>query len=194
MARRTPRRRLLEVGDVLKTHPFDGYWGCALVLTARDKTAQFDPMCHIGVTSTVFTHDYEFNEIRPRDLEIVQFDREARVEPNDYRPLRHESCIGIYSRRITPAVRVIGNIDVSHVAPGPLTFEVGSGSDGGWPLCGRVSVSLGYEAVHAWRAVHDRNQWLADVDAARRSHEELLLRVREAERQKDLKSKKKTQT
>ena len=183
MPSRRPKK-LLEIGDVLKTNPVDGYWGCALVLSVRGKTEEFDPMCHIAVTSTVFRRDYELSDLDVPTLAILEFDRQARVGPNEYVPLRHETAIGIYARKHTDAVNVVGNIDVSFITPDPLTFDVGNGSDGGWPLCGPVEKSLGYEAVHAWRAVHDRENWLADIDAARKSHEALMERLAEERRSK----------
>ena len=182
--RRAAKQRLVAIGDVLKTHPMDGYWGCALVLSARDKTGQFDPMSHIGITSLVFTHDYAFHELDLKGLEILEDDVSIRVGPGSYAHWRRSLCIGIYSRRITPAVHVIGNLDVASLVPAPLTFEAGDGTDGGWPFCGRVEESLGYEAVHAWRSVHDRTQWLSDIAAAEKSHEEMLVRLKEEDRQK----------
>ena len=83
----------------------------------------------------------------------------------------------------------IGNIDVSSIFTIKLTFKVGNGSDGGWPLCGSVSKWMGYEAIHAWRSVHGRTQWLVEIDAADKSHEAMLIRIKEEERQKRIKAK-----
>ncbi len=47
---------LLNKGDVIKTVPMEGYWGCALVLSSRDKVDGFDPMCHIAITPLIFRH------------------------------------------------------------------------------------------------------------------------------------------
>lgn len=81
------------------------------------------------------------------------------------------------------SVVVIGNTDVSFLAPEPLGFEVGEGVDGRWPLCGPVRDQLGSEAVASWRAVHDNEQWLKDVAAARMSHEQMLVRLKEREKE-----------
>ncbi len=185
------KQGLLAIGDILKTHPFEGYWGCALVLTAGEKIDKYDPMCHIGITTAVFTHDYCFNELDISNLKIIEIERKYRAAPNNYVPLYKETCIGIYSRKINSFVNRIGNIDVSSIFTIKLTFKVGNGSDGGWPLCGSVSRSLGYDAIHAWRSVHDRTQWLLDIDAAHKSHEAMLVRIKEEERQKRIKAKSK---
>ncbi|MCP5115903.1 MAG: hypothetical protein GY953_34175, partial [bacterium] len=100
--------RLLDVGDVLRTHPFEGYWGCAVVLTEREKTPEFDPMCHVGVLSAVFTHAYEFAELEAMDLRLGESDVDIRVGVGEYTHLRRSRWIGIYSRKIGPDVDVIG--------------------------------------------------------------------------------------
>lgn len=180
------------MGDVLKTGPFDGYWGCAVALTARDKIDRMDPFCHIGITTVVLGRDYDFGDLDTSRLEILRFDRESRVAPDTYVVARRQTCIGIYSRNINPSVHVIGNIDVSHLVPVPLAFEAGNGADGGWPLCGCVSPSLGSEAIHAWRAIHDRAQLLKERSAGRKSHEEMLarLKARDAEKRAQVKARK----
>ena len=176
---KTSTNSLLSLGDVLRTHPLDGYWGCAIVLTVREKTEQFDPMCHIGITTAVFRHEYGFGEINPSNLTILQHDQEIRIAPYTYRPLGKETCIGIYSRKVTPAVAVIGSVDPSSIYPARLKFVAGDSTDGGWPFCGKIDSSLGYEAVHLWRAENDREAWLKDIAAAEKSHEEMLVRLKD---------------
>lgn len=183
MKKKATTPKLLVVGDVLKTHPTEGYWGCAIVLTAQDKTDRFDPMCHIAVTTTIFRHDYAFSELDISSLQVLQFDRQIRLAPDTYAPLHRQTCIGIYSRKMNQSVVVIGNTDVSFLAPKPLGFEVGEGVDGRWPLCGPVRDQLGSEAVASWRAVRDNEQWLEDVAAARMSHEQMLVRLKEREKE-----------
>ncbi|MEH6519570.1 MAG: hypothetical protein V7742_23075, partial [Halioglobus sp.] len=51
------------------------------------------------------------------------------------------------------------------------------GSDGGWPQGGPLSKSLGYQAVHQWRAENDREAWLNDIAAAEESHAAMLERI-----------------
>jgi hypothetical protein len=76
--------KLLHHGDVLKTHPYDEYWGCAVVLAVKDATSDRDPMCLIGITDFVRQRGYLFDEIELRALRILKFDREMRVGLNDY--------------------------------------------------------------------------------------------------------------
>ena len=178
--------KLLDAGDVLSTHPDSEYWGCALVLTARGATDGFDPMCHIGITPAVFHREFAFSELDLDRLSILEFDREIRLTDGTYTHLRRETCIGIYSRRYNAHVRVIGRADVASLPLPTLTFDVGDGANGGWPLCGRVQAHLGGEAVAAWRAVHDRERWLQERDAARSRTEETFARIREDERRKRL--------
>jgi hypothetical protein len=172
------KNNLLSFGDVLRTCPREGYWGCAVVLTARDKTKQFHPMCHIGITTSVFTHEYSFAELKVADLEVLQFDRQIRVAQNTYKPFRKETCIGIYSRIIIPPVVVIGNIDPSQIYPFPLEFIAGDTTDGGWPFCGKIPQSLGSEAIHWWREEHDSEAWQKEIAEAEKSHEEMLIRLK----------------
>ena len=180
----TRKTRLLAVGDVIQTHPREGYWGCALVLTAREKTANRDPMCHIGITTVVFTHEYAFAELADVRLEILQSAQAVRLDPGVYAPGERRRCIGIYTRKVHPAVVILGNSEVSSLIQTPPSIEIGDGLDGGWPLCGPITASLGSEAVHAWRAVHDRERLLAEVAAASASHEAMLVRIKEEERRK----------
>jgi hypothetical protein len=176
---RKGRSKSLVLGDVLRTHPFDGYWGCAIVLTVRDKTNEFGPMCHIGITPIVFTQEFDFDDLNDSAFEILRFNRSVRVAPYSYASDGQATCIGVYSRRITPSVVVIGNIDPSSVHSASLKFVAGNGADGGWPFCGKVEESLGGEAVHSWRVEHDREQWVADIAEAEKSHEEMLMRLKE---------------
>jgi hypothetical protein len=181
--RQNKKQRLLSVGDVLKTNPLEGYWGCAVVLSARDKTVEFDPMCHIGITTTVFTHDYALDELPLSDLRILTGEEEiydADTRSNLRRPV---TCIGIYARKLKVPLDVITNIDPTFLCAIPLQFEIGTGIGEGWPLRGPVTNRLGYEAVHAWRSVHDYEQWQADVAAGRKSHQEMLARLAEQRRQ-----------
>jgi len=170
------KRKLLNRGDVLKTHPHDEYWGCAVVLTARDAVDSMAPMCHIAVTPIVFRHDFSLSELRLDALSVLELERPVRPSINEAAQ-RTETCIAIYSRRRTPAVHVIGAVDPGGIFTRELDFRAGNGSDGGWPFSGRVAPSLGSEAVHSWRAQHDRDRWQSEVEAARSSHEEMLRRI-----------------
>lgn len=176
--------RILSRGDVLKTNPLEGYWGCALVLSAQDETPESDPMCHIGITSTVFTHDYDFEELEIEKLEILQRDRQIRTGLDLACATVRETSIGMYSRAVDSSIDIIGNVDVSSVFTAPLEFKFGDGTGDGWPGCGVVEKSLGYEAVHEWRSVHDRAQWLQDMAEAERTHREMLAALAEEDREK----------
>jgi hypothetical protein len=173
-APRAARSKLLRSGDVLKTHPHPDYWGCALVLSVRDKTPDFEPMCHVAISPFVIQHDYGFAELRQQDFSILRFERYGRADAGVYVPLRTETCIGVYSRKMNLHVNVIGTFDPAAMLSSPLEFTAGNGSDGGWPFCGRIASTLGGEAVIAWRRVHDDARLQSEVNAARAQHEELL--------------------
>ena len=189
MGSKRSARRHLDAGDVLKTSGFDGYWGCAVVLTNRGKTAEFDPMCHIGITAAVYHHDFSFDELDLSALSILEFDVQIRVGPHRYSWLRRETCIGIYASRMNDHTHVIGRIDPHRVYTRPLSFDVGDGSGDGWPLCGPVSDSLGNEAVISWRQTHDREEWERELAAHHQLTEDLELRLSEEAREHRLKKK-----
>jgi hypothetical protein len=180
MAKRQP---LLETGDVIKTHPREGYWGCAVVLNSREKTVEFGPQCLIGITPIIIHHDFSWAEIADSQMAILEFDRGIRLAPGEYGS-RHETCIGIYLAKPNPTLPVIANVVPPRVFSGPLTFEVGDGTNGRWPLCGKVPAHLGMEAVIAWRQIHDHASWLAEMEQARASYEVLEKKTREGERQR----------
>jgi hypothetical protein len=186
-ASRTRRRpQLLDAGDVLVTHPDPGYWGCALVLKTQDATDELGPVCLIGITPVIFRREFAFSELDVGQLSILEFERQIRRADGTYTHLRRETCIGIYPRRYNAHVRVIGRADVASMTLPRLTFEVGDGANGHWPLYGQVGDGLGAEAVVTWRAAHDREQWLQDLDASRARTEEMFARIREEERLKRL--------
>ena len=148
------KTKLLAAGDVIKTHPREGFWGCAVVLNTRGKTEQFNPSCLIGLTPVVFQRDYEWREIVEIPFSILEFDRVCEFVPGECFT-RHEICIGIYDARPHPDLPVIGRVDPSGVFSGPLDFEpVGDATNGNWPLCGRIPEDLGYEAVLVWNEQH----------------------------------------
>ncbi|MCL2309265.1 MAG: hypothetical protein FWC42_03170 [Proteobacteria bacterium] len=152
--KRKPKDRLLTIGDVIKTHPREGFWGCAVVLNTRGKTGQFNPFCLIGITPLVFQYDYGWGDIAERPLSVLEFDRGVELSPDLYFT-RRETCIGIYDARPHPDLPVIGCVDPSSVFIGPLDFDqIGDGAEGKWPLCGCITANLGYEAILVWNKKH----------------------------------------
>ena len=162
-------RKLLKVGDVIKTNPLEGYWVGSIILSVREKSEEFNELCHIGVTNIVYSHDFEISEITDSDIEVIYTENRVGIKV---------PCIAVYATKIKPGIEVIGNIDISPIYGGHLAFEIGDGSDGGWPSCGDVKKSIGFEAVHQWRSINDREKWLLDIKAADKSHEEMLERLK----------------
>jgi hypothetical protein len=181
------RQFTLQRGDVIKTHPRDGFWGCAVVLTDPHVEGHFLPMCHIGITPIVMRHDYQWVEIADATLSILERDVRVRIAPYTY-GTRHYTCIGQYTAKPHPALPVIARIDAARVYPYPLSFDVGDGTAGKYPLCGPLKPrkvrgvaesefpSLGSAAVAEWLRINRPEQWQADCDAA----EELFERYEES--------------
>src|ERR1043166_7773820 len=98
--KRQPKPPPLQRGDVIKTHPRDGYWGCPVVLMGPRELEGLRPMFHIGITPLLLDHDYTWGEIEGQELSILEFDlqlcvRRGRipgaVDPR-IRPRRTQSC------------------------------------------------------------------------------------------------------
>ncbi len=168
----SPSAHPFSPGDVIQTEPCGGYWGCAVVLSATPRTPEFHAQFHIGITPIVFRHQYEWNELNTSALSILEFERGVRVAPEDY-IRRAEVCIGIYTARTRRSVRILGRVDPSAVYSLPLTFTVGDGTDGNFPLCGPLKKGIGGEAVVAWRRVHDAENLKRELSAARQQFERL---------------------
>ena len=122
-------------------------------------------------------HDYEWAEIAGTALTILERDTEVRTAPYTY-GTRHSICIGQDTAKPHPALPVIANIDAARVFPASLTFEVGDGTAGKYPLCGSLQTrkvrgvaerefpTLGMEAVAEWLRINRPGQWQAERDAA----------------------------
>jgi hypothetical protein len=158
-------------GDVLRTQPRPGYWGCAVVLTQTHKTVEFHPRFHVGVTPFVFRHEFELSEIEVEHFTILRSADEVRVGPNEYVPRATRTCIGIYTAKSRGDIPVLGRIDASRVYDAPLTFEVGDGTNGTFPLCGPLRKGIGWEAVIEWRRLHDAEALNREVVEARSQFE-----------------------
>ncbi len=174
------RKNLLQLGDVIRTNPCVGWYGCAVVLAEWEKTEQFVPLCHIGIVDLAVKYKFELSETNISDLRILKIMQNIRMSTGEYASLREAACIGIYARKIDASIDVIGNIEISGFWNRPLDLEVGDGSENAFPLCGKIPSNLGYEAVNQWREVNDKDNWIIECDEARRSHQEMLERLKNA--------------
>ena len=112
-------------------------------------------MCHIGVTTFISKRKYSWRSINPQQLEIIEFSPVIRVSPSEsFQSKDPRTCIGIYSLKTSAGLTIIGNIDTSLVYDKPLTFEVGNGTKGDFPLCGPITEGIGHEAVVAWKIIN----------------------------------------
>ncbi len=162
-------KKNIEKGDLLKSNPIEGYWVCSIVLSYQPKSDDFNAMNHVAITNAVFDHDFDPTEIDKGKLKIIHSsNHEGAVVP----------CIEIHAAKIVKDIEVIGQLDTDTHYPHPLQFQIGNGTDGGWPQCGPLSKSLGYQAVHQWRAINDREAWFNDIAAAEKSHTAMLERIK----------------
>ena len=162
----------LQPGDLIQTHPQRGFWGCAVVLSARDSTDQFHPMSHIGITTLITKQKYPLSSIDPKQLEIVEFSPVIRVAKDEYcQSTEPRKSIGIYTLKSAAALKIIGRINPLDIYDKPLSFDVGDGTKGTFPLCGPIPENLGNEAVVAWRLIHDKDRFDREKVEARKRFE-----------------------
>ena len=176
-------KKLLNKGDVIKTNPREGYWGCAVVISEREKTEGRDPLCHIAITQIVFPYNYDFSELDTSKLKVMEFDRHYRLKP-DEEFSKKETCIGVYSRKINVPIDIIGTIDPSNIYNGPLPFDPYYGLKVTFPLCGKVTKNLANEAIVTWRRIHDKHALEKEISESNKSHDALIARIKEEEREK----------
>ena len=148
------KNKLFNKGDVILTTPEEGFWGIAVVLSEREKTPEFHPMCHIAITPLIFQREIEFSELNVNELTVSEFDRKYTFEKQKrYKPepfIKREICIGVYTRRNKANLKIIGTIDPKIVYDGPLPFEPLYELEVTFPLCGDADRYLGREAFINW--------------------------------------------
>lgn len=151
--------KLFNKGDVILTNPEIGFWGIAVVLSERDKTSEFVPMCHIAITPLIFQREVEISELNFDDLVPLEFERYYTFAKQKRKPepfTKTEICIGVYSRSNKANFKVIGKINPEIVYNGPLPFEPLYNLEITFPLCGQADQFLGREAFIAWQRENDR--------------------------------------
>ena len=143
---------LFNKGDVILTNPQEGFWGIAVVLSEREKTPEFLPMCHIAITPLLFEREVELSELDLNDLVPLEFERHYTFALEKGRRKKEpfskvETCIGVYTRRNKANLKIIGKINPEMVYSGPLPFSPDYGLEVKFPLSGDVKPWLGNEAV-----------------------------------------------
>lgn len=177
------KKKLLNKGDVIKTNPREGFWGCAIVLSEREKTKESNPKCHIAITPVVFQHNYDFSELDTNNLDVLEYDCRYRLKPNE-EFTKKKTAIGVYMRKISIPLNIIGNIDPSNIYNGSLPFEPYIGLKVTFPLCGGVTEYLGMEAVINWRSINDKEALENEILESDKQHDALIARIKEEEREK----------
>ncbi len=166
---RNPKLPLLQLGDVIKTHPREGHWGCAVVVWLRKRCPEFGHLCLIAITPTIFRHDFVADDLRDVAFSILEYEQGISLFPGDSRS-RRVTCLGWYDASSNPNLDVVGSVDPRKFFTGSTRFIIGDGTKKSWPLCGRISSNLGSEAVFAWRTLHDPVLLASDLEAAEASH------------------------
>jgi hypothetical protein len=174
----------LQPGNVIRTNPDDGYWGCAIVLDRFSLSPMFpkSEACHIATTGLVKRSFYELADVDASELKPLLF--EQHYQPTRDSPLyvKTVTCIEKYALLGKHQVDVIGTIDPLQIYGGPLSTTFGN-FPGGFPLRMKIDRYLGNQAVIAWRRKYDREAWDAKVAASNATHfdreEERLQKNRE---------------
>ena len=183
----------LQPGDVIRTNPDDGYWGCAVVLDRFSLSPMLpkSEACHIATTDFIRRSFYELVDVDTSALKPLLF--EQHYQPTKDSPLYVKSiiCIEKYALLGKHQIDVIGTIDPLQIYDGPLSTTFGD-FPGGFSLRMKIDKYLGNEAVIAWRRKYDKEAWDAIVAASDENYfdreEERLQKNREA-RQSRAKSK-----
>ena len=172
----------LRTGDVIRTNPSNGYWGCAVVLSTFDCPIDREARCHIGVTPIVMRHEFTWSELDPEMLHILRFEMHYRPNPDVF-GRKMETCITAYPNTRQPRLDIIASVDASSVYSGLLRRGVGGGEDGKFPLGSGIGTDLGMEAVISWRRVNDKDAFEAEIAASNAAYfayeAERLRRARE---------------
>ena len=146
----------LNPGDVIRTHPEKGFWGCAVVLSSADSTQDSYPRCHIAVLDLMKKRKYAWKNINIDEHDIVNLNYKVRVAPFEYiQAPSPQLSVGIYTLRKIGSLDIIATVNPKEIYSKPLTFEVGDGTSGTFPLCGPIPDNLGYQAVINWRKIND---------------------------------------
>ncbi|MBP5436506.1 MAG: hypothetical protein J6Y30_00840 [Treponema sp.] len=174
MKRRKPV--ILNKGDVIKTNPQKGYWGCAIVLDVQEHNDEFQPLCLVAVTDFVSREDFSFEQVPIEKLSILNIDRSVRVGKGIYCDDGKEICIEIHCRKMNSGQEVIACIDSFPFELPEITYKVGYGKGDGYPLCGPITEGLGFQAVIAWRKANEKEAFMLDVEGTRQITENVLRR------------------
>ncbi len=142
--------KLLNKGDVIRTNPEEGFWGIAIVLSEREKTPEFQPMCHIAITPLLFNHKVKFDEISFSEIKPLEFDQVYALKGKEEFSVR-ETCIYVYTRRNKVNLEIIGSIDPEKIYNGPLPYEPYYDLEVKWKVCGEPSENLGRQAFIQWK-------------------------------------------
>lgn len=142
--------KLLNKGDVILTNPEEGFWGIAVVLSEREKTKNYHPMCHIAITPIIRRHKIEFCELKIEELKPLEFERVFAIKKvEEFSKI--ETCIGVYTRRNKENIEIIGSVNPEVVYDGPLPFDAWADLEIKWPLYGEPTRLLGREAYITWK-------------------------------------------
>lgn len=174
----------LRPGDVIRTHPRRGYWGCVVVLSARDSTEKLHPVSHFATTTFISKTKYTWEEIDISELRLLESAHVFRASPGEYYEMPVAPCIDMYTITTAADLDVIGHMDPKQIYPWRITYTVGDRENGRFPLSGPVTSSIGEEAVTAWLEAQDperaRRKMTRELREMERHHAAILEKDRQA--------------
>jgi hypothetical protein len=152
----------LKPGDVIRTHPQRGYWGCAVVLdriqVALAPTVKVDAAL-IAITNAVRLKPFELADLVPAEMKVLIFERHYQPTADGPVYKKREMSIAKYPIRKgnkAALVKVIGSLDPSRIYEGPRSGRIAK-APGEFPLMGSdINSFLGNEAAITWRRKYDK--------------------------------------
>lgn len=83
----------------------------------------------------ILQYDYNFSELDISKLKVMEYERAYRLKPNEEFS-KKETLIGVYMRRVSIPINIIGSVEPTNIYKGALPFEPWLGLKVTFPLCG----------------------------------------------------------
>lgn len=146
----------MREGDIFSIPLPDGRFGAVRVLRANGVFEPFPKPFHL-LAVTEYLDNEPPSPDDPRLRCILHENRLSR----DGRP-----CIGLYCGEFPETAIYAGNVPLLPLER-HYDFFRGNGTDGGYPICGRIPSDIGRNVLDEWRWEHDREAFLAERERMR---------------------------
>ena len=138
-------------GDIFYIPLPDGRFGAVRVLRANGVFEPFpEPFHMLAVTEYIDTEPPA-----PDDPRLRRILHEKRLSYDG------KACIGFYCGELPASCGHAGNLPLLP-SERHYDFFCGDGTDGGYPICGRIPSDIGCNVLDEWRWEHDREAFLAE--------------------------------